>query len=192
MTKPTEVTFQVTIDLNQALRSRYALNYEGEPYEAAPPSLEAAIFEAVVQAIADRVIADAPKDFYPNMRSEAKKHLDRKLGEQAAEMTQAALAEVVTETDSFGQPKGQPRTFREYLTERIEGWLSSPATGDRASYGKRQTNAEAVIASALDHAFTRELKAAVEKGKQQSLAVVQARSAELMAQAIGSLAEKGK
>jgi hypothetical protein len=190
--QPNQITVEVTIDLNEALSNRFGgYDREGEPIEAAPPTLAQAVFDAVVDKIAERVVALAPSDYYPNMRKRAREVLEQKLGEQAADMAEDALAQVVVETDRFGQPKGQPRTFREYMTDQIQAWLKAPAPG--SSYGSpRKTNAQKVVEDALDHKFTRELSAEIEKGKREVLRAVSARAAELMTKALGGLAEKGR
>jgi hypothetical protein len=182
------ITFEVTIDLNEALRPQFGVNYEGEPYESGPPDLQRAIFDAVVERIARKMVEEAPKDYYPSLRVRVKERLDETMGAQAAEMVEEALAHVVVETDGFGQPKGKPRTFREYMVERIEKWLQEPHK-DGSYGGTRQTNAQAIIKNVLDRKFTEELTAAVVAGKKQALAVVKERAADLMGKALGSLAE---
>lgn len=186
------ITFEVTIDLNEALSPQYRQNHDGEYYESAPPNLQGAIFEAVVQAIAQKVIDDAPKDFYPSLRTRAKERLDETMGAQAADMVEEALNHVIVETDGFGQPKGQPRTFREYMIERIANWLTEPTKDSRASYGNRPSNAQHIISQALDRKFTAEVSAAVEAGKTQALAIVKSHAAEAMSKALGKLAEGGE
>ena len=190
--QPNQITVEVTIDLNEALRERYVgYDHEGEPVTGAPPTLAQAVFAAVVDKIAEQVVTGAPSDYYPNMRHRAREALEQKLGEQAADMAEDALAQVIVETDGFGQPKGQPRTFREYMTDQIQAWLKAPASG--GSYGSpRKTNAQKVVEDALDHKFTRELSAEIEKGKREVLRAVKDRAAELMTKALGGLAEKGR
>ena len=189
--QPNQITVEVTIDLNEALASRFGgYDRDGDPIEAAPPSLAEAVFAAVVDKIAERVVALAPSDYYPNMRKRAREVLEQKLGEQAADMAEDALAQVVVETDGFGQPKGQPRTFREYMTDQIQAWLKATAAG--GSYNSRKTNAQKIVEDALDHKFTRELSAEIEKGKQEVLRAVKDRAAELMTKALGRLAEKDR
>lgn len=185
------VTFEVSIDLNEALRPSYRPDREGEYYEDAPPDLQSAIFDAVVQAIAAKIIEDAPKDFYPSLRARAKERLEATMGAQAADMVEEALTHVVVETDTFGQPKGQPRTFREYMVERIEKWLREPTKDSSASYGNRPSNAQHIIGRVLDRKFTTEVTKAVEAGKEQALAVVKATAAEAMGKALRDLGESG-
>jgi DNA-directed RNA polymerase specialized sigma24 family protein len=182
------VTIEVTIDLNEALSAKYAQDPDGEYYESGPPNLQRAIFDAVVDKLADRTLAEAPKDYYPSLRDEARKVLNEKLNAQAADIVEDALAQVVASTDRFGQPKGEPRTFREYMAEQIMGWLTAP-TRDSHS-GRSRSNAQNIIEGALDRKFETELRKAVEAGKAQALALVRERAAAHMAAAIGDLAEK--
>jgi DNA-directed RNA polymerase specialized sigma24 family protein len=181
------VTFEVTIDLNEALSAKYAQNHDGEYYESGPPNLQRAIFDAVVDKLADRVLAEAPKDYYPSLRERAREALNEKLNAQAADIVEEALAAVITETDRFGQPKGTSRTFHEYMIEQIQTWLKAPT---RDSYsGRSRSNAQNIIEGALDRKFETELRKAVEAGKAQALALVRERAAAHMAAAIGDLAE---
>jgi hypothetical protein len=182
-------TVEITIDLDEVLSNRFGgYGPDGEPIEAAPPTLAEAVFGAVVDKIAERVVALAPSDFYQGMQRLARERLEEVMSAQAGDMVEEALAAVITETDRFGQPKGTSRTFHEYMIEQIQTWLKAPT---RDSYsGRSRSNAQNIIEGALDRKFETELRKAVEAGKAQALALVRERAAAHMAAAIGDLAEK--
>jgi hypothetical protein len=182
-TTPDRITVEVTIDLHAALRPHY-----DEDGELVTPSLEEAVFAAVVEQIAERTIKDAGKDFYPNMRARAREKLEEVMLAQAADIVEEQFAKVIVETDRFGQTTGSPRTFREYMTDRIMGWLKDNAPS--RDYHNRKTNAQVIIEGTLNSQFTAELQKAIEAGKQQALAIVKSRSAEMMSKALGDLATR--
>lgn len=176
-----EITVEVTIDLNRALMPRY--DFDGNPVGV--PTLEEAVLDAVAEKLAQRTLDDTAR----NLRHRAEQALNEKIDAQAEGMIDGALEAVVTRTDQFGQPKGtEQRTFREYMVDRITGWLTQPAPGD--SFSRKRSNAQAVIEGALNRKFSSEMTKAIEAGKQEALKAVREQSAELMAKVLGDVATR--
>lgn len=194
----TPTSLPIKIDLEIDLRDVMLPAFEGYNEDgevvASPRSVEEALFEAAANALANKAISDTEgrRAYHDTLRERAKEILDRKINERAAEMVNDALAGSFQPTNQFGQAAGDPVTFEEYTTTRIEKWLHERDHTDRSMSNVKRTNIEGIIASAVDTNFRKKLNEEVKKGRDEVLGTMREKASEVMAAALTAFSEGRK
>lgn len=99
--------------------------------------------------------------------------IDRIIEERAREI----LNRVLTPTDGFGQPKGEPTTFAELIDKRLGEWFNE-ATKNRDGYRNGPNNLRALIDEAVGRQLTNDLNEVLKNARAQLLTEFKARSIE--------------
>lgn len=90
-----------------------------------------------------------------------------------------AMAEPVTQTNSYGESIGQPTALRALIVDAATKFFS-----ERGDYGRGATQAQKLVAQEVQTALTKELREVMAEEKAKVVAVVQAKAAELLAEAV--------
>jgi hypothetical protein len=105
-----------------------------------------------------------------------KKHVDRQINKMAEEYVVPHVREIIEsvslqQTNQWGEKKGEDKTFKEYLTESAQAYLSQPVDfqGDASSsYSqKNQTRLVHLVHQHLHYAIESAMKDAVDQVKKQ-------------------------
>ena len=141
----TNPVLTLQVDLVSLLREGGLLNYDEDTERSEyAPDFESSI----VKAAADKIV----KDF---ARKEIEKAIKAQVETQVHEAVAAALDQVVTETDSWGKPKSEPKPLRQILAEKaaaeVEAWMKKRSNdyGSNSSY-QRFLSDEVGAAVAVD------------------------------------------
>ena len=140
----TNPVLTLQVDLVSLLREGGLLNYDEETEQSEyAPDFESSI----VKAAADKITKNFARD-------EIQKAIKAQVEAQVHEAVAAALDQVVTETDSWGKPKGEPKSLRQALAERaaseVELWMKKGnGYGSNSSY-QRFLSDEVGAAVAVD------------------------------------------
>lgn len=134
--------------------------------------------------VAGAIIGQAARQLAGELRDDVRAAVLDQIKASVQQVVQATLEEGVRKTDTWGQAKGEPVTVAALIRQETESWLTKPVPGD--SYG-RQTIMQKLVADAVNAAWTREVKGAVEAGKQQVLAAVKEKAADVVTQTVSGL-----
>lgn len=186
------VNIDLEIDLRDVmLPGHRGYDEDGEPVPA-PRSVEEALFEAAAVSLANKAIEDKEgrQAYRETLRDRAREILEQKINERAGEMVEQALDQSFQPTNQFGQPTGDPITFQEYVTTRIEKWLHEQDPTDKSAMGgRRRTNIEGIISNAIDTKFRQKLNEQVNKGRDEVLGTMREKASEIMAETMTRLSE---
>jgi len=156
---------------------------EGDRYYE-PPTVGRLIIDS-----AARQLLETEKELRTELRKRIIAIRDETIHERVAKMIDDQLEATVTETDAFGQPKGEPKTFREILVQKAMEWPTAPHRSSGYP-DPRRTNLQNAIEQEIGRVWTKELQAAVKKAKASVLTKVTERAAEVLGKEIVDLAEK--
>lgn len=159
------------------------------PGDAANGIRGASLQDLIVEAAAQQVLAGAREDvggYRKGLRERIAAIQDEHIRAAVLPDIEAALTRAVQPTDHYGQPKGEPVTLHEVITEKAMSWLTTPAS---ERYGEsRMTPVERLIKEEVERAFAREVKAALDEAKQQVKDAVQQQGARVLAETITRMA----
>lgn len=171
-------TINVTVDVGELTLAtvvgehREFVAYEGDEYDGKGgywDTRPATLLDLVVDRLVER-FADT------NLRVAIEKIRDQVVREQVEKTVREVMLEPFQPTTRYGEKQGEPQTLRGVIAEQAEKALTMRVTRDGRMFNTNpETMAEAIVREAVDAAFIKELKAAVEKEKAR---VVQAMSAE--------------
>lgn len=187
MTQP--VTINITLDLDAHLSGQTYYDRHGEPTGTGPTTLEDVILDAAARHLVDRVIArrvDDQGDWYQSLGNVVTRARDEAIAEQVGPMVAAAVDEVFTPTNTFGESTCAPTTLRSEIVKAGKAYLE----GRDPNRGRQgQTRLQAIIEAEVGRAFTQELAAAAAAARAEVLAAVQAKGAETLAATIAAMAK---
>jgi signal recognition particle GTPase len=140
------------------------INAEVEIYDDDYPNIEGMI----VQNVSNQIYQELGQ----KVKDEALKETKSQFTTQVESMIKEALTEVIQPRDTWGEPKGQPKTFKQLLADELKEYMKEEVDeqGKRAGYGdKRMPRAQYLIKKALgntvDTAISEEVKLAYQQIK---------------------------
>lgn len=163
----------VTIQIDPELVLQAILGSGRYDYEAEEEIPGGPVAHAIVGMAAKQLATELRDDVRAVIRDEVKASVER--------IVQTTLEEGIRPTDRWGQPTGEPVPIAAMIRKETEEWLTKPSPGD--SYG-RPTMMQKLVGDAVNAAWTREIKGAVEAGKAQVLAAVKAKAADVVAETV--------
>lgn len=114
---------------------------------------------------------------------------DEEIREALKPVVAQALEAAVQRTDTFGAPRGEPKSLREVIVESAIDQLRKPQ-GDGFSGTRRgETLVQFVIRKEVEEALGKDLRSAVQAARAQVLAAVQEKASEIITETIAKVAE---
>jgi hypothetical protein len=132
--------------------------------------------DAVAERIANRLMRE---EEYRPLKQRVLEIRDNEVREQVKPVVARAIEASVQPTNSYGQPTGEPVTLTDVIVREAKELLNK-----RSDYGRGPTFLEGVIRDAVGVALQKELAAAIAEEKAKVVAVIRAKAAELIAEAI--------
>lgn len=159
------------IDLDTVIGEHRIYDDESEEYRTEPMTLGA--------AISRQIFADLRKEKrYGEIQQQVTTIRQDEIREQIKPIVEAAIATPFGQTNTFGEPTGNPTTLRELIVKEVQEYL-----GKRDRYSE-PTTVQKFIAAEVHKALTAELLAAIADEKAKVVAAVRAKAAELIADAV--------
>lgn len=160
---------------------------DGDPTEE-PLDLLGAVFNDVArQLLAELRNRATGSDIYGGLRQRIDAIRDEEIREAVRPAITEALTKAVQPTNHYGEAQGEPKTLHETIVEKATAWLTT-AKGDYYAKDKR-TPIQAYIEDEVQKAFTKELRAEMEKAKAQVVKAVQDEGARVLAETIARMAK---
>lgn len=185
MAKPSDIeqTIKVSFDIgpDTVIGSAVAYDEDGDFSHHGDVTLADRVAELVAKQIADNVHAELRQSY----KFDAAKIAEKKLDERVEALLSDALDKVVTPTDQFGSPKGEPRSVAQIMNDRITAWFTSKAGRD--SY-QSKTNMQTFMDSAVDHRMKAEMTKAIADAKAEVLSALKDEAKNIMADAVAKIA----
>lgn len=179
MTTPNNpTTLTIPIDLD-----RYLADYRqtGEDtFKAGPLTVEDIIIRHAGQALADKATSDERADLRGEVRRRTLAAIDAAISDKVLAAVQAFMDEPLQQTDTWGNPKGDPTTFAEMIDHRVEAILTKRHTGDRFDKTPEGTLIERAIVAEVKATVAAEVKAAVTAERDAIVAQVSASTAAVL------------
>lgn len=167
---PIEIT--ITLDLDKWAEGQPYQDYDGEWHSDQPGQLEAWVAHQVAQVIASQLKNEVGNKVLAIVSELATA--------QAEGLVRKVLSGPIRLTDSYGMPKGEPKTLMELVSEQAGKILSQPRD-DRYNYDRKVTLVQQLIRDEVDKAFAGELKPVIDAAKKQAKDAVKNRAAEMLA-----------
>ncbi|MFJ2619721.1 hypothetical protein [Glutamicibacter sp. NPDC087344] len=171
-----EVSFNISLDTVIGTQVEY--DEDGDRCGSSDITIAHRVAEIVGQRVAAKIDSELRSTWNFNAVEIAEKALD----ERVTKLLDEALDKIVTPTDQFGTPKGEPRSIAQLMHDRITAWFNSPA--DKRDSYNRKTNLQAYMDSAVDHRMKSEMDKAVNEAKKSIVAKMQEHAQALMADAV--------
>lgn len=137
-------------------------------------------------SLGDKVIAKLVRNLTDKFEAQAKSQLNAALAvaieAKATELVDAAIEQPFQKTNTWGEPTGPATTLRELIDEKIKAFLTArvdsyPRTGSQAYI-------QNLVGNKVAAEMEKEFKEAVQQGKEQVLAAVKNRAAEVISEAM--------
>ncbi len=176
MAEPQTLTIPIDLD-------RYLADYRqtGEDtFEGGPLTVEDIIIRHAGQALADKATSDERADIRGEVRRRTLAAIDAAIADKVLTAVEAFMVESRVETDTWGNPKGDPTTFAEVIEQRVEAILTKRHTGDRFDRKAEGTLIEQAIAAEVKATVAKEVKAAVGAERDAIVAQVAASTAAVL------------
>ena len=176
MSKPTSIT--VELDLDSHLRRIVTERDEdGEPIYG-NVTLEDLVIEKVAQSVADSLHRDITRELLTRAISVFEKSLAEKMGG----IVTKALEAVTSDTDHYGNVRGEPRTLAERIVEI--GRKELVTTNTRDAYSRNQTVLDKMLADEVRRAIRKDLNAAMQSAQNRVRDSVEAEGARIIRETI--------
>ena len=131
---------------------------------------EEKLLDTVAAAVASSVLHGSESDFVRRMEERVREQIDKSIDEVAAanvlpKITDHLEGLLLQSTNEWGEKKGKPVTFIEYLTARAEAYIAEPVDHNgkpkdrNASYNWRASTTR--VAFLIDHHIQYHLDAAI-------------------------------
>lgn len=141
------------------------------------------LLDAIVEAATTRIIKDADgREIYGGLRKRVDAVRDVEIRKRVAAEVDAVFAQPFQATNSFGEARGEPITMRAIIADAVKDWFTKDVQTNYRE-GKR-TAASEFVKAAVDAALKKELAAVILEEKAKVVAAVQAKAAELIAEAV--------
>ncbi|AYF29276.1 hypothetical protein CSH63_17750 [Micromonospora tulbaghiae] len=134
--------------------------------------------EEVARKLANALMRD---EEYPGLRRKVMGLREEEIREQLKPIVSAAIEEGVQETNRWGEPTGTPTTLRALIIAEAGKLLKQPADNYSRDKG---TWIDALVRDNVQKVIRAELGAVLAEEKAKVVAAVQAKAAELIAQAV--------
>lgn len=119
------------------------------------------------------------------VKVKAARLIDEQMRPVFAAMVEEALGAVIQPGTKWGEPQGEPLTFRSALVKRVEGYLSEPEPNQGLSSSRgRLTRVEAFIQREVKQAVEGDLKAAMDEARDKVRSAVRDSAADVIAQTV--------
>lgn len=171
-----EIKFNIGVDT--VIGSRVEYDEDGDRCG----SSEITIGHRVAEIVGQRVASQIDKELRSKWNFDAVKIAEEALDKRVTKLLDEALDKIVTPTDQYGTPKGEPRSIAQLMHDRITEWFNS-SYDKRDSYN-RKTNMQAYMDAAVDHRMKSEMDKAVNDAKKAITAKMQEHAQSLMAEAV--------
>lgn len=172
---PIDVTF--TVDLSTVVAHSYRQTGEDDYAQT-----DITLGERVAEILADRIYQARRHDDHAYWSSSAvKEAVDRAISERV----EAAMGRSVTPTDEFGQPKGEPTTMGQIISDRLSAWFKENAP-NRDSYGYKsgRTNIQVLLDPLGNRIREEDVDGAIKAARAQLVATLQAEAAKVLAETL--------
>lgn len=184
-TEGINIPISLTLDTVVGTRpGRWSGNPDDEP-EYEPITL----LDTVIEALVNRLYADAKRSTERAVRAVENQVADilkDLVGEKVEELFRSER--MFTPTSRYGEPKGEPQTLMEVVTEAAKSWPT--ASKDDGWGGRKKPNLQGLMEEALQNGFERELKPIIDQAKAQVKAAVQQQASQVLAKTITDLASR--
>ena len=183
-----DVTFKLGLDTNLGERIEY--DEDGDPYPVGTVTFADVIADkaAVLVAVQYREqIANVP-----NWQFDPVKVAEAAIDEAVGKLVSDTITRVVSQTDTFGQPKGEPQTIAEILSARIEKWLTAPSKPNDNYSRTSPSNIEVLISQVISRDTSAAIKKATDEARAEVLAKLKSEQTEALAGAVESLLRQAK
>lgn len=159
------------------------------------PSITIELDETLLEGdITSEVLSRAAVSLASQVEREVRSVLTRRIetiaNDEIRDMIKPKLKEafgsLLQPTDGFGHPKGEPRTLAEVIVETARKELTTPS--DR--YDPRSaTVIQKIIHDEVQRQIAGELKEAVQQGREEVLAAIQAKASEIIGETVARMAK---
>lgn len=190
MTTPIKV--EIELDIDKHLHSEYRQVGE-EDFAPVPSTLETLVLNLAAQKLLTQtgILSGADRDYttkrlslVQELRDRVNTIRDEEIRVQVKPIIAEALAGQIRKTNAYGEPTGQTTTLREIIGKEAERIL---ARKDGDSYGHKGT-IEALIREQVQTAFVKEMKAEMDKARQEMVAAVREQGSKILAETIQKMA----
>lgn len=135
----------------------------------------------LADVIADRAVRTLAYEDGRDLRHRIGQIRDEQIRAAVLPQVAAAIETGLQQTNSWGEPVGEPTSLRDLILKEAKEAISRPADAyDR----KKGTVLEKVVREAVDRTIRAELSAVLAEEKAKVVAAVQAQAAELIAEAV--------
>jgi hypothetical protein len=160
---------EVRLDLDEIIVGRYGV-------DESPVSL----LDMIIERAAAQVVAKLDRDATAYLREKVDGIRDEIIRSHIEPLVQSAIVKSVQPTDHYGNQKGAPTTLAEAITAAAEKYLRE----DIGDYNKRRPRIAYFINEAVDRTVQRELKEALDSGKEEVKAALRMKGADIIAETI--------
>ena len=183
-----DVTFKVGLETNMGERIEY--DEDGDPYPVGTVTFADIIAEKAAALVAVQYreqIANVPSWKFDPV-TVAEEAIDDAVGKLVSD----TITRVVSQTDTFGQQKGEPQTIAEILSARIEKWLVAPSKPTDSYSRSAPSNIEVLVSQVINRDTTAAIKKATDEARAEVLAKLKSEQTEALAGAVESLLRQAK
>lgn len=137
-------------------------------------------------SLGDKVINRLVSNLTAKFADQAKAQLNAALAvaieAKATELVDAAIEQPFQKTNTWGEPIGPATTLRELIDEKIKAFLT--ARVDSYPRNTPQSYIQNLVGNKVAQEMEKEFKEAIQQGKEQLLAAVKGRAAEVIAESM--------
>ncbi len=170
-----EITVNVTdVDINSVVGSTRRYNHDTEEYHEEPLTLG----EAIIDRVADLLVQTSDRE----LRLAVNQVRTQEIKDQVAKQVEAALVEPLRQTNTWGEPTGEPTNLRNEILRIASKAVELPARSN--SYQAEKSVLQRIISEEVDRVLAKELADVVKAEKEKVVAAVRAKAADLIATAV--------
>lgn len=170
------------VDLRTVIGTRTGGSYLGDG-DFERHDVPMTLADAVVDKLVEKLAED---ERYPSLRDLVQRVRESILREKLEPIIEEAINGEIRLTNEYGEPKGKATTLREYIVEEAKKLITRARRNARGGY---DSLLQEVVDNKVRAALTNELKGVLQDEKQKVKELVQAHSANLMAEALTNAAE---
>lgn len=139
--------------------------------------------DAIIGALADKVYAENRDDISEHINYRAiVKDIDAEINRIIGEKLKDVVTREVIPTDNYGNRTGEPTTLAARIEDAGKKWLGERR--DDGYHSSSATNFGYIVKEQIGHAFTAELKKAIDAAKADATKVIQEQAAQVFAETI--------
>ena len=189
------IQVEVTLDLDKHIHATYRQVSEDD-YEPVPATLESLVLDEAARQLLRQLTAgerwNDETTAKNELRGRVREITDGEIRARIVPLIDEALAASIRQTNTFGEPTGPATTLRDLILEEVKAAVKEiTAPAGRDGYGSRKPSVLAdLVAQEVGAAFTKEVKAELDKAKAEVLEAVRAKGAEVLAATVRDMAGK--